>query len=143
MRRAIAIGLLVLAGCSDSSDPGRYIPSPDLAAQALETALTAWRGGFAGSTVPGATNPAIEFVDTHRPGGRRLQAFTVVGQAPGDGPRVFVVKLSIDGTTGEQRVRYVVYGRDPVWVMRQEDYEMLNHWSHPPSSSDKTTAPRP
>ena len=143
MRRSIAIGLVAIAGCSDSSDPGRYIPSPDQATQALESALTAWQGGFTGSTVPGATNPAIEFVDTHRPTGRKLQAFTVVGQAPGDGPRIHIVKLTIDGTTGEQKVRYVVYGRDPVWVMRHEDYEMINHWSHPPSSSDKTTAPRP
>jgi hypothetical protein len=143
MGRAIAIGLVALAGCSESSDPGRYIPSQDQATRALETALTAWQDGSAASTVPGAINPAIEFVDTHRPAGRKLQAFTVVGQAPGEGPRVFVTKLTIDGVAGEQRVRYVVYGRDPVWVMRQEDYEMLNHWSHPPSSSDKTTATRP
>ena len=143
MGRAVAIVLVALTGCSESSDPGRYIPSPDQATRALETALTAWQGGFTGSTVPGATNPVVEFVDTHRPAGRKLQAFTVVGQTPGEGPRVFNTKLTIDGVAGEQKVRYVVYGRDPVWVMRQEDYDMLNHWSHPPSTSDKTSPPRP
>jgi hypothetical protein len=28
-------------------------------------------------------------------------------------------------------VRYNVLGRDPIWVFRLEDYEMISHWEHP------------
>ena len=27
-------------------------------------------------------------------------------------------------------VRFVVFGIDPLWVFRQEDYEMFAHWEH-------------
>ena len=45
---------------------------------------------------------------------------------------------------GDQSVRYVVHGRDPVWVYREEDYKrMLNMDNNPvPTSSSKSGARR-
>ena len=64
------------------------------------------------------------------PAGRRPTSFTVLGLAPGDGPRVFTVKLTLDRPAEETRVRYVVIGVDPIWVIRHEDYDMMAHWEH-------------
>ncbi|HKB04148.1 MAG TPA: hypothetical protein VKD90_18135, partial [Gemmataceae bacterium] len=131
MGRLWAAGLVFLAaGCSASDDPARFYPPEDRARQALEAALAAWQQGAQPGTVPGSANPRVEFVDSHNGPGRRLKAYTVLGLAPGDGPRVFTVQLSLDSPTADLRVRYYVIGIDPVWVIRQEDYDMLNHWEH-------------
>jgi hypothetical protein len=29
-----------------------------------------------------------------------------------------------------QKVRYLVHGIDPLYVYRQEDFDLLNHWDH-------------
>jgi hypothetical protein len=87
----------------------------------------------------------VEFVDSHHKPTQRLKSFDVLGVAPGDGPRVFTVRLKLDDpakarglggdgpppSTLEVKVRYVVFGLDPVWVVRQEDFDMLAHWDHP------------
>ena len=41
---------------------------------------------------------------------------------------MFVVKLSLDKPREEQTVRFIVLGQDPLWVFREEDYEMTAHW---------------
>lgn len=132
MRRLPAAALLFVIGCSErTDDPARYYPPPDRAQAALEAALTAWQNGAAPGPVPGTADPVVQFVDANRPPGQKLTAFTVLGVAPGDGPRVFTVRLTLDGTTEGVRARFVVLGVDPVWVFRHEDYEMLGHWDHP------------
>ena len=132
MGRLLVAGLLAAAaGCSASADASRYYPPEDRARQALDAALTAWQQGAPPGTVPGAADPAVEFVDSHNGPARRLKAYTVLGLAPGDGPRVFTVQLTLDGPAVGVRARYYVIGIDPVWVIREEDYDMLNHWDHP------------
>jgi hypothetical protein len=138
MARLWAAGLALLAaGCSASDDPSRFYPAEDRARQALDAALTAWQQGAPPGTVSGTTNPRVEFVDSHNGPGRPLKAYVVLGLAPGDGPRVFTVQLSVDAPTAELRVRYYVIGIDPVWVIRKEDYDMLNHWEHRHGPKDK------
>ena len=131
MRVAAAL-LLLAAGCREpAADPARFYPPRDRAQAALETALTGWQQGAVAGTVPGATDPVIQFVDSHHPSGQRLRGYTILGLAPGDGPRVFTVRLTVDGSSEGVRARYVVFGVDPVWVFRHEDYEMMSHWDHP------------
>jgi hypothetical protein len=135
MRCAAVAGLVVFAvGCSDSADVKRYYPAEDKARAALEAALIAWQSGQPSGAVPGAANPSVQFVDSHHAPGRRLKSFEILGLAPGDGPRVFTVKLTLDGPTAEVKTRYVVFGLDPMWVMQHDDYDMLNHWDHPMKS---------
>lgn len=132
MRRVGFAGLFVLAaGCADPSDPGRFYPPEVRARQALEAALSAWQRAIPPGEVPGGSNPTVVVADTHRTPGQRLKAFSVLGMAPGDGPRVFTVKLTLENPATELKARYVVVGIDPVWVFRQEDYDMLSHWDHP------------
>ena len=133
MRRLPAALVVLVLGCSDpAADPARYYPPPDRAQAALEAALVGWRDGAAPGPVPGTADPVVQFVDTNRPPGQKLTAFTVLGVAPGDGPRVFTVRLTLAGAADGVRARFVVVGVDPIWVFRHEDYEMLGHWDHPP-----------
>jgi hypothetical protein len=119
----------VAAGCGGDGR-ARFVPAEAAAREALEAALRAWQDGQAPGPVAG-TAPLVQVVDGHRRPGQRLQAFAVLGPAPGDGPRVFAVRLTLDGPREEQKVRYVVLGIDPLWVVRYEDYEMMAHWDHP------------
>ena len=131
MGRVLAAGLLaVAAGWGEGIDPNRYYPPDDRARQSLDAALSAWQQGSAPGPVPRTANPVVHFVDSHNGPARRLKGYTVLGLAPGVGPRVFTVQLTLDGPPAEVRVRYYVIGIDPVWVVRQEDYDMLTHWEH-------------
>jgi hypothetical protein len=117
---------LLLAGCADNSHD-RYVPAPDRARAALEAALRGWQSGQPPGPVEGAS-PPIQVVDSHRQPGQLLRSFTVLGEAPGDGPRCFAVRLVLDEPAEERRARFVVVGIDPLWVFRYEDYEMMAHW---------------
>ena len=131
--RTLAVGLLVVAavGCTEPADPNRYYPPEDRARQALEAALTGWEQGAPTGQVPGTANPTVLLADNQRSPTQRLKAFTVLGAAPGDGPRVFTVRLTFENPAAEQKVRFVVVGIDPVWVFRHEDYEMMSMWCPP------------
>lgn len=132
MRRLAIVAILVLAvGCADRADHSRYYPPEEKARAALESGLLAWQQDSLTGEVPGNKNPVVMWVDNHRSPGQRLNAFEVLGLAPGDGPRVFTVRLALENPAAEVKTRYVVVGLDPIWVFRQEDYDMLIHWDHP------------
>jgi hypothetical protein len=121
--------LAAVAGCG-RDHRARFTPAEEVAKHALESGLAAWQNGQPAGPVAG-TSPLIHVVDSHRKAGQKLSRFEVLGTAPGDGPRVYAVRLSLDEPREEKRVRFVVVGIDPLWVIRYEDYEMLAHWDHP------------
>ena len=87
------------------------------------------------------------FADKQRRPGDRLRSFAILGETEGENVRQFTVRLEVEGDDAPRLVRYNVLGRDPVWVFRLEDYEMISHWQHPmnepePPPADKP-APRP
>jgi hypothetical protein len=123
---AAVLALLVGAGCRP---PGteRFVPPAAAARQALEVALRAWQDGRTDPKID-TVSPPVMVADTVRRPGQRLTGYDVLGELPGDGPRQFVVRLRLDNPPEEQKVRFVVFGIQPVWVYRLEDYEMLAHW---------------
>jgi hypothetical protein len=136
---AFVAGLLLLSiGCGRQIQEQRFIPSEQDGQRALETALTAWKNGKVPPARVQEPSPAIEFVDTHHQAGQKLTAFTVLGPTAGDAHRCYAVRLTLDNPREEVRARYVVYGLDPLWVSRYEDYEMMCHWDHP--QTEKATA---
>jgi hypothetical protein len=138
MARALGVALVLAAGCSSAQQgTERFVPSDGDARRHLEVALAAWRDGRPTAPVPDSS-PAVHLVDTHRKAGQRLTAFTVLGPVAGDFARCYAVRLALDAPAEELRVRFVVIGLDPVWVMRHEDFQMIAHWDHP-----MTTAPKP
>jgi hypothetical protein len=97
----------------------------------VEDVLIAWQKGRPTGRVDSALLPvAVYVVDSHRRSGQTLRSFKILGQVAGNGPRSFVVRLSLESPTEEKNIRYLVIGLDPLWVFREEDYTMLSHWDH-------------
>jgi hypothetical protein len=128
----VATAALLLAcgaGCGPrpSQDFERYYPPEAVARRALETGLNSWRDGQpAGKVLAG--EPPVVVVDSHRRSGQKLEQYEILGALPGDGPRRFTVRLTLDEPQEDQKARYLVIGISPLWVYRQEDYDMLAHW---------------
>ena len=127
MVRAIVVGL-VLAGACGCANRGNdyFIPKEAAARDALEAALNAWKNGERPGKIAGASVP-IEVADSRWLAGQKLSSFEIIQEDPSDsGMRWFTVKLNVQsgkGKSGSQTVRYVVVGKDPLWVYREEDYK--------------------
>jgi hypothetical protein len=119
--------LLLLCGGCARRGPERYYPPPPAAREALEAALAAWQDGQAPGLLE-AHAPPLMVVDSGRRAGQCLSRYEILGEVPGDGPRCFAVRLLLDNPRQEQKARFVILGVSPLWVFRQEDYEMMAHW---------------
>lgn len=101
--------------------------------------MEAWKKGEPVGPVSGTSKPAIHFVDSHRKPNQRLDHYEILGEVPGNAPRCFAVKAHLTNPDAEERLRYIVVGIDPLWVFRQEDYDLLSHWSHPMENTSEPT----
>jgi hypothetical protein len=135
------VAMLDLSGCGRSNRAERYVPDKDVASQALSEAMTAWKNG-GGKSLSLDDETAVEVVDKHRRPGQSLKGFKILGEVSGIGGRSFEVELQLENPSQTEHVRYVVVGINPLWVFRQEDYELLSHWDHPmPGKSPSNAAP--
>jgi hypothetical protein len=121
---AFAAAILLLpAGCGDTSG-ARYAPNADVARSSLEAALTSWRNGQACGPIE--ATPPIRVADSRWQNGQQIAAFEIGdGKADEDGAKQFPVKLTLKKDGKVEEVRYVVYGRDPVWVYSETDYKRM------------------
>lgn len=122
--------MAVLSGCNSASDPARFVPATEAAHEALRQALEDWKAGHPAGPVPGTKAPAVHVVDAGRKPGQVLAGFRILGDTPGPTGKTFAVQLTLRNPDLEERARYVVVGVDPLWVFRQEDYDLLSHWDH-------------
>jgi hypothetical protein len=143
--------ILLAAGCvgQPGSGTARFVPSEETARRALDAALAAWVAGEPPGKVT-AGPPAVYLIDSHRRPGQSLKSYEILGPVPGEGPVLLAARLTLAGPTPgseaadgqvrvqEERARFVVFGIDPLWVYRQEDYEMMIHMNHP-ATTDKVT----
>lgn len=126
---AAALVLPGLAACRRTSGYERYVPSVERAEEALAEVLAAWqRGEPAGPLELKSAPIKIEVADSTRRPGQRLVDYDLLGEVSGEGPRTFVVRLKLDNPEEVQEVRYYLVGVDPLWVMRQQDYDAAVHW---------------
>src|SRR5690242_16357198 len=107
----------------------RFVPPPAAARRALVAALEAWKQGREPGLVP-STSPAVHVVDSHRRPDQAMEGYEILGETLGENARTFTVRLRLRGEGGRSVVRFNVVGLDPVWVFRQEDYDMIAHWEH-------------
>jgi hypothetical protein len=137
MAAAPLVGLL--AGCG--SGLARYTPTADEARSSLEAVLTSWRNGKPFGEVE--SKLPVRAVDSAWQGGQQLESFEIGDQEDGaDGTKEFTVKLTIKNKKATEDVRYVVHGRDPVWVFRAEDYKRtLNMENNPVTTPKSNTVP--
>ncbi|MBI3865550.1 MAG: hypothetical protein HY290_27065 [Planctomycetia bacterium] len=121
----------ICAGCSAEQNKAakdRYVPPADLARRAVEEVLVDWREG----RLPAPINRmavGIQVVDKQRNKGQTLADFEILGEAPSEAARCFAVRIRLKGPDTEEKVRFVVIGIDPLWVFRQEDYELISQWA--------------
>jgi hypothetical protein len=123
-------------GCQPKPVEGyeRFIPEPAIARKTLAAMLDEWRDGRDPATV--------NVVDKHRLPGQRLVRHEILGEVATDGARGFAVRLTLENPDEEPVVRYYVIGVEPIWVFRQEDFELISHWMHPMEGPTTTkTAP--
>ncbi|HVX11119.1 MAG TPA: hypothetical protein VHC22_08065 [Pirellulales bacterium] len=118
-----------MASCSfgcQKADVKDFVPPDEAAKQALTSALDAWKGGKTPDQI-GATNPAVTAQDNAWKDGKKLTAYEIVGPATGDDQnRRFTVKLTLEGAAAPQETTYVVFGKDPVWVVSSESYQKMS-----------------
>ncbi len=132
-------------GCGKSDDSALPLPVPDLepSRAALGVALDAWKAGRRIAGPPIGANPAVGVVDTLQ-ADRPLRDYKILG-ALGTLPeaRPFAVELHLDDPPEQITTRYMVLSKDPLWVFRQEDYELIIHWEHKMSPEDQESSPEP
>jgi hypothetical protein len=127
IRRSLPVGLalcsflVVCAGCSNRGY-NQYIPSDDSARQALEASLNAWQDGKKPGPIEGAPQP-VQAVDSRWQAGQVLKSYEILNEEKSEGPRVFSVRLTLQKPAAQQTVRYIVLGKDPLWVYREDDYK--------------------
>lgn len=129
VRVVVLVSLLACSapfGCGPGKD-ARVTPTAT-ARQSLEAALNAWQNGQAAGKIE-ATSPPVQVADSVWLKGRKLQSYEILSEdTEADGLRWFSVRLNLDKPGGSEVVRYVVMGRSPVWVYRQEDYKRSQDW---------------
>jgi len=110
----------LIAGCGGPTAKD-YIPTADLARQGLEAALTSWKNGEPLKTISSLSVP-VNVVDARWRAGRKLQSFEIVSEAQGDPHPTFTVTMRLVGQDKDEETKYIVTGRDPILVFREEDY---------------------
>jgi hypothetical protein len=135
--RRLACGWIIILvaealGCSVGGSAERhqpFVPDSADARAGLEKALKVWQNSAV--PLPGSFGgDGFRFVDLQRTPEQRLLSFQVVGETKLETARQFTVRLSLSAGDEPLLVRYNVFGRDPTWVYRLEDLEMLMHWEH-------------
>lgn len=145
-RLVAGLTICLLAGCNQRRLTNEdFRPSESDARQALDVALTASREPDAPQAIEAGKGPAAEgtgrlvdvglgsgvkvlLVDKYRQPGQTLLAHEILGEVGGDGPRTFLVRLVFGNPDRELKVRYYVFGRDPLYALRQEDYDKFMRW---------------
>jgi len=117
-------------------------PPPELARASLAKALEAWKGGRAGGPLIGSS-PGVGVVDTLRQE-RPLLDYEILGPLyPLAEARPFGVRLTLDSPREVVTARYIVLGVDPIWVFRDEDYQLILHWEHKMTEGEGGGTPPP
>jgi hypothetical protein len=125
--------IALIAGCGSSSRA--YSPSPGTARESLDAALATWQKGGKADQLASAS-PPIHTVDYQWQARQVLESYEILEEQPGSGDaeKRYAVRLKFKKPLGEKRVQYIIIGREPIWVFRDEDYAR---------TSDMADNPRP
>ena len=113
--------LMAVAGCGGQSEAD-YIPSESAARDALSASLTAWQSGQALGPVK-LGDVSIDTFDARWQAGKKLTSFEILREEPAEGPKKFVVSITLEGDAAPQEQIYLVVGNNPLLVFRQQDYD--------------------
>ncbi len=86
--------------------------------------MTAWRDGKPYGPIE--ATPPVNVADSAWQGGEHIDSFQIGDEEEsGDGTKQFSVKLTKTKAKTTQDVRYIVHGRNPVWVFSEPDYKRM------------------
>lgn len=123
--------LIVMIACGVSGCGRKapdYIPSAANSREALEAALNAWVSGQPIGPVQ-TFSPPVQVVDSAWWKGQRLASYEILSEeTTNEGLPCFSVRLHKSKPYQEETVRYLVAGRSPMWVYREDDYKKSQSW---------------
>ncbi len=122
-----------LAGCAGGGTAP--IPSNNEARQALQTTLDAWKSAQSADSLE-TGSPKIEAVDFDWKAGKKLTEYSIGEESPGEGTKTLAVKLTLQ-PGGTKDVTYMVLGRDPIRVYRDEDFQRMLNMEDDPATAKK------
>ena len=132
---ALTAGVLLIAlvpGCGAS--PRAYAPTADLGPRSRSTRRS--RPGRTGARPTGSRRPRPSSTSSTTSGrpGTALEGYEILAEEPGEGDaeKRYAVLLKLKKPQGEKRAQYVIIGRDPVWVFRDEDYRRTSNMGDNP-----------
>ncbi len=111
------------------------LPELSDAHRAVESAMEEWRSSPETDTTSASRRTMI-FVDRQRRPGQQLREFAVLGDSVVENLRRFVVRLSLAGPDESTLAAYYVFGKDPIWVYRAEDFDMMMNMDMMPDEPD-------
>jgi hypothetical protein len=121
----VAGALCSAIGCG-RADVKDYIPADELARKCLTAGLDAWKAGKAPEAIE-AAGPAVNMQDSQWKEGKKLVQYEIVGpEKGGDQNLRYRVKLSLAGETAPKEEVYVIYGKDPMWVLSEANYAKMS-----------------
>ena len=112
--------LIFFIGCSGAPEK-KYIPNADMARGAIEAALEHWKSGAKHGPVDDFDVP-VDVFDARWQNGKKLESYEILGEVPSDGPKIFLVKMKLDEDNEEKEIKYLVVGKHPLLVFREQDY---------------------
>ncbi len=128
-------------GCGPDLDVSKYIPPDDVALRAMTATLDSWSRGEKVGEIASDLPVKVHVVDNHRRAAQRLRTYEILGKVPGDGAVTYAVKLQFTDPDQTETVRFYLLGKDPLWVTRQEDFDLLMHWDHKMETRNAETSP--
>ena len=133
-QRALTAACVILSATPLACDsrrtetPPAFLPTWTEARQALDWALATWRDS---ANPPRQINSSsVQFIDQQRQPGERLSTYEILARTEVENARQFTVRLTLADDPTPRLVRYIVIGREPIWVFRLEDYDLISHWEH-------------
>jgi hypothetical protein len=120
--------IVVLLACGCGKTVNDYKPTPTAARDALTEGLIAWKEGKSAADLASAKEPPIvRFADYQWSGGKRLTSFRILDEEPTleGSTQMFRVELELAGEK-PQAAEYYVVGIDPLWIMRDRDYQQTS-----------------
>ncbi len=120
-----ALALMIGSSCRMDApeQPPSLLPDRSVARQALERSLEEWRTSPQSDTT--ASGRSVIFVDRERQPGQKLREYAVLGDSEVDNRRRFVTRLSLAEPDESILAAYYVFGNDPIWVYRAEEFDRM------------------
>lgn len=111
---------MAIIGCGANSEK-KYIPSTTAARDALDATLAAWKSGAPYGPIQSGKTPVNVFEGRWQ-AGKKLESFEVLREEPSEGPKKFVVSTKLIGEAKPTEIAYLVVGKDPLLVFREDDF---------------------